>query len=496
MAFSFGKPPGSAPATQTSTPGFSFGGNTAQQQQPQTGGGSLFGGGQQQQPGQGGGGFSFGGAQNTTQQQPPQQQQQQQSQAQMGQLGGGFSFGGTSSSQPQPQQQQNQQAGSGGLFGSTSQAPGQQNNNSLFGAPSTLNNQPQQQQNSLFASSTAGPLTLSQLGGQPSYQLNNQQQQQKGLGAPPQGGQQQTQQQQQQQQQQQGNKRLGTPMNAKMEALRSAWNTQDIQVCQFLFYFYNALPPNVPGLAEAVMANSNFGRRQDAVGPRHEALWARTLQENPDRSRLVPVLAVGFQDLKTRVDLQHGEATRQRARLTELSSRLSSLSQKHSLSDSVRLEAISRRQTTLHHRLVGIARKSHLLIPALRGRSVTADEDRLRVTLEACEAELEAVGGGAGSRGGVAHGRLRARVNELWAQLGAIKAKKEALGSEVGDATEWAVVDENGLEDVAKILGSQQQGLNHLSTTLETDEKGLDTVVKGLEGVQLIGVKGVLSARG
>lgn len=168
--------------------------------------------------------------------------------------------------------------------------------------------------------------------------------------------------------------------------------------------------------------------------------------------RLVPVLAVGFQDLKTRVDLQHGEATRQRARLAELSTRLSSLSSKHSLSNSVRLEAISRRQTTLHHRLVGIARKSHLLIPALRGRSVTAEEDRLRVTLEACEAELEAVGGGSlGSRSGAAHGRLRARVNELWAQLGAIKAKKEAVGRDVGDATEWAVVDENGLEDVAKV---------------------------------------------
>ena len=42
----------------------------------------------------------------------------------------------------------------------------------------------------------------------------------------------------------------------------------------------------------------------------------------------------------------------------------------------------------------------------------------------------------------------------------------------------------------AQILASQQQGLNHLSSTLEADTRALDTIVRGLQGVQLIGVKG------
>lgn len=38
-----------------------------------------------------------------------------------------------------------------------------------------------------------------------------------------------------------------------------------------------------------------------------------------------------------------------------------------------------------------------------------------------------------------------------------------------------------------QILGSQQQGLSHLLKTLDSDNKSIDVVLKGLEGVGMIG---------
>jgi nuclear pore complex protein Nup54 len=213
--------------------------------------------------------------------------------------------------------------------------------------------------------------------------------------------------------------------------------------------------------------------------------------------RLVPVLAVGFPDLKVRVEAQQAESARQSVKLGELQKRLDELTSKHSLSNSVRISAISRKQTSLHQRLMGLAKRSHLLIPALRGHSITRKEEQLRSLLQSCELELETIsslsGGASGSDASAIQHRLRGRINELWAVLGTLKAKREATtaaAAGTGNAPlEWAVVDDSAIEDVVKILAAQQQGLDHLSTTLQTDARNLDTIIKGLDGVELVGVK-------
>lgn len=214
--------------------------------------------------------------------------------------------------------------------------------------------------------------------------------------------------------------------------------------------------------------------------------------------RLVPVLAVGFPDLNLRVEAQQAESARQSNKLSELQKRLDDLTSKHSLSNSVRISAISRKQTSLHQRLMGLAKRSHLLIPALRGHSITRQEEQLKSLLQSCELELETISSLSASGRTIADAsavqhRLRGRINELWAILGTLKAKREAaaaVAASTGNAPlEWAVVDESAIEDVVKILAAQQQGLDHLSTTLQSDTRNLDTIIKGLEGVELIGVK-------
>lgn len=216
-------------------------------------------------------------------------------------------------------------------------------------------------------------------------------------------------------------------------------------------------------------------------------------------SRLIPVLAVGFPDLKIRVEAQQAESARQSNKLSELQRRLDDLTSKHSLSNSVRISAISRKQTSLHQRLMGLSKRSHLLIPALRGHSITRQEEQLKSLLQSCELELETISSLSATSGrtnadpSVVQHRLRGRINELWATLGTLKAKREAaatVAASTGNAPlEWAVVDDTAIEDVVKILAAQQQGLDHLSTTLQNDTRNLDTIIKGLEGVELIGVK-------
>lgn len=502
-SFSFGQTPAQQQQNKPATGGFSFGtpASQAPAAQPATAGapastgGGLFGGFGSSQP---------AAASNTA---APSAQAP-------ASTGGLFSFGAkpaaTTAQAQQPATASTPTFGSstGGLFGSTSTntQAGSTRSGFSFGAPANtqtqLQQQPQQQPtSSLFGAPASSFATSSAQQPVASTQFSTQQQQQ--------------------QQQQQGNpaqpdKKLGVSLSAKLEQIRAAWDTNNAAGCRFAYYFYN----NAGNAQNLKMIQ---GRRPDAVGPIHDQLWTAAVRENPDPNRLYPVLALGFNDLKKRIESQAREAQRQRALLSNLATRLSALEQKHSLSNSVRAQAAQNRQAQLHHRLVGLVAKTQLLIPALRGKSIGSEEERLIAILEACEAEITgsssssngvalasrgAIGssshnlnhtgaGGAGGAGTAAatpghpanHARLRARINELWAQLGVIRAKREMLAREGRSATtEWAVVDQSGLENVTRILGQQQQGLNHLSTTLQNDTKTMETITNGLTGVKLVGV--------
>lgn len=509
MAFSFGTP--AAPAAGTSgTSSFSFGATPAQQQQnkPATGGFS-FGATpaasqpatQSAAPASTGGGL-FGGGFGSSQPAAASAAPGAQAPAAASSTGGGlFSFGAKPAglaTATQPQQQSTSTFGSGtgggGLFGSGTNTASTGGSGFSFGAPAAATKQPQPSTTSLFGAPASSFATSSAQQPVAQTQFAAQQQQP----------------QQQQQQQQlnpaQPDKKLGISLSSKLEQIRAAWDTNNAAGCRFAYYFYN----NAGNAANLKLIQ---GRRSDAVGPMHDQLWAAAIRENPDPNRLYPVLALGFNDLNKRIESQAREAQRQRALLANLATRLASLEQKHSLSNSVRAQAAQQRQAQLHHRLVGLVAKTQLLIPALRGKSIGPAEERLIAILEACEAEITGSNlasasralangsGGAASQTGAAsgglhashhpgnHARLRARINELWAQLGVIRAKREMLAREGRSATtEWAVVDQSGLENVTRILAQQQQGLNHLSTTLEQDSNTMETITNGLTGVKLVGV--------
>ena len=103
-------------------------------------------------------------------------------------------------------------------------------------------------------------------------------------------------------------------------------------------------------------------------------------------------------------------------------------------------------QTQLAQRVMRFVQHLHLLIPAVRSSALRPQEEKLRGMLDELEEEMR-------------RARVKSRLNELWALIGAVGASAEranngggsGLGS--GGPGEWAVVDEEGLAQIAQILG-------------------------------------------
>lgn len=150
----------------------------------------------------------------------------------------------------------------------------------------------------------------------------------------------------------------------------------------------------------------------------------------------VPALAVGFDDLQKRVDAQKAQANAHQEKIKELKSRISNLASSHSATNAPRLQRAAAVQTQLQQRLVRLVQHLHLLIPSVRSSSIRPEEDALRSMLESLDEEIRRPGG---------VGRLKGKLNELWAMIGAIETARERDQMKK-DNVEWAVVDPEGLQ--------------------------------------------------
>ncbi|KAG8216116.1 nucleoporin complex subunit 54-domain-containing protein [Butyriboletus roseoflavus] len=246
----------------------------------------------------------------------------------------------------------------------------------------------------------------------------------------------------------------------RIDAIAEAWNPNS-SLCRFQHYFYNLVDPAVI---------SQYGRPANAT---NEALWQRAVRENPDHSCMVPVLAVGFDALNARVEAQSAQATAQQEKLKELRRRLQALTATHTDTTLSRLHRALSQHTQLSQRLLRLVQHLHLLIPAVRSSSIRPEEEALRVALEEMEEDLRRPGG---------MSKMRSKLNELWALVGAINAAMERGKKAGGEgAVEWTVVDEEGLKQITQILSDQQAGLQHLTKILQRDLKDLG-VIMGTNG--------------
>ncbi|KAI6041469.1 nucleoporin complex subunit 54-domain-containing protein [Pisolithus marmoratus] len=256
-----------------------------------------------------------------------------------------------------------------------------------------------------------------------------------------------------------------TALTQRIDAIAEAWNPNSPQ-CRFQHYFYNLVDPGQASL---------YGRPPNAT---NESLWQRAVRDNPDPTCLVPVLALGFDALHMRVEAQSQQAAAQQEKLKELEKRLASLKAVHNDNNMARIQRAVSQNTQISHRLLKLIQHLHLLIPAVRSSAIRPEEETLRVALEEIEEEVRRPGGTS---------KMRGKLNELWALVGAVNAARER-GKKVGvdGPTEWTVVDEEGLKQIAQILADQHAGLEHLTKVLQRDLKDLRVITgNGGEGENL-----------
>ena len=127
----------------------------------------------------------------------------------------------------------------------------------------------------------------------------------------------------------------------------------------------------------------------------------------------------------------------------EFKRRLQALTATHTDTTLSRLHRALTQHTQLSQRLLGLVQHLHLLIPAVRSSSIRPEEEALRVALEEMEEDLRRPGG---------MSKMRSKLNELWALVGAINAARERGKKAGGEgAVEWTVVDEDGLKQITQV---------------------------------------------
>jgi nuclear pore complex protein Nup54 len=107
-------------------------------------------------------------------------------------------------------------------------------------------------------------------------------------------------------------------------------------------------------------------------------------------------------------------------------------------------------QAQLQHRVLALVQHLHILIPAVRSSAIRPEEEALRAALEEIDEEIRKPGG--------AGGRMHGKLNELWALVGAVHAARErgrkgmgVSGTGIDGGVEWAVVDDEGLAQIAQV---------------------------------------------
>ncbi|KAI8921694.1 nucleoporin complex subunit 54-domain-containing protein [Entophlyctis helioformis] len=271
-----------------------------------------------------------------------------------------------------------------------------------------------------------------------------------GMGLGMQQQQQQLQLQQQQQQQPQ--------ITDDIQRMAAYWNPQN-PMCNFKVGM-------ILLHASAQSWHSMRGRRTDSITFTTWCIQASCYKQaqmnNPDPSCMVPVAAVGFGDLKKRMEVQEKHQAMQKDALEMMSARVDAIQRKHYVDTVIKLEEYKRRQRQIVHKVFMLMKQVQML--RNRGFSIRADEEALRSRLEAMERDLQKPS------------IFRGRLNEIWAKLQQLKDSKR-----ISEDQGFAVVDEESLAPVAETLSGMTSGLAHVTQVLQSDLRKVDIMRQGYE---------------
>ncbi|KAK3846420.1 MAG: nucleoporin complex subunit 54-domain-containing protein [Linnemannia gamsii] len=247
-----------------------------------------------------------------------------------------------------------------------------------------------------------------------------------------------------------GNVKPQIPVWQSLMYIKNAWDPTHPN-CQFKHFFYNFVHPDDV---------NKYG-----PPPNIDVYeWNQALMECPDRECMVPALAVGFDDLKKRMESQNEMTEIQRIKLEEIEVKMNEIMQFHMLQTANKVREFKRRHIQLAQRVLTLMKRVQIL--RNRGVPLRADEEVLRVRLENALEQLR----------NPAH--FRGKITELWAQLQILKDSKR-----LHPTGNYEVSDEAQLEVISKVLQDQQAGLQHLTSVLHKDMQDIETLQRKLEEI-------------
>lgn len=186
-----------------------------------------------------------------------------------------------------------------------------------------------------------------------------------------------------------------------------------------------------------------------------EALWDLAVKNNPDKTRLVPVQAVGFEDLRQRRQEQLKMFQLQEQALQNYRGQLTDLQQKIELDSRVKIDQYKQRHMELSHRVLRLTKKK-IEVLRLKGYWISPEEDALRAKLEALQAELNKPN------------QFKGRLTEISSLV--------RMQEDIPQPNYSASIDEDSLEHITKFLNQQQEGLIHVTNVIKKDSRDLTTI--------------------
>ncbi|KAG0222418.1 hypothetical protein BGW41_006009 [Actinomortierella wolfii] len=241
------------------------------------------------------------------------------------------------------------------------------------------------------------------------------------------------------------------PVWQLIENIKNAWDPTHPN-CEFKYFFYNFVHPD-----EAKLYGPPPG-----VDPFE---WNQALKASPDPNCMIPVQAVGFEDLKKRMESQDEMSLMQKEKLQEIERRMDELMKHHLIQTASRVREFKRRHIQLSQRVLTLMKRVQIM--KNRGVPIKEEEEQLRVRLENALEQLKNPA------------YFRGKITELWAQVQILKDSKRLHQS--SDA--FNITDETQLEGITKFLEEQQNGLQHITAVLQQDMEDIELLQRKLEEI-------------
>ena len=209
----------------------------------------------------------------------------------------------------------------------------------------------------------------------------------------------------------------------------------------FQAYFYNRVAPETASL---------YTKPEN----HKQAAWDDAVAKRPDNS-VVPVMAIGFTDLQTRMDGQQQQIHAYRTRMHEIVDKLKELDDRQLLHTTPKISVAMRRHTELSQRALQLATKVQVL--RCRGYAMRPEEEQLRTRLTELQKRLK-------------NPDTFGRTEEVWAKMTLIRARQKA--AERDDSRSVSMInfeDGDGLDQIEQVLEDHVKGLAYVAKVVKDD---------------------------